>query len=107
MTREEIAERMRTDALRVTADYHREHERYGGASREMHARALTAIEDVRALADAVRALPVIATCRQCARYDVLPATDLRGIQGWCGAKRQQVDARGSVPPWCPLRGGER
>lgn len=56
------------------------------------------------LADAVRALPVIATCGQCARYDVLPATDLRGIQGWCGARRQQVDARGSVPPWCPLRG---
>lgn len=92
MTREEIAERLRANA---TGDLHR------------------------ALADAVRALPVIATCGECRRATMLgQQRDAQGMPGYActhdlllgtPVEGRMVTASAlnsaiAPPSWCPLRG---
>lgn len=59
------------------------------------------------LADAVRALPVLATCGECgwATDDPESPSD-PGSGEWCGrdAKRRQIRTDAAPPSWCPLRG---
>lgn len=72
------------------------------ASRGMHSREL---------ADAVRALPVIATCGECGRLDHYLGTG----PSFCAHPQASGDERGqgyvaaddAPPSWCPMRGGAR
>lgn len=78
------------------------------ANRGMHSREL---------ADAVHALPVIATCGECASCDVGPGRP-SGPRGWSPGERRRLtdycnaegwhkrttDADAAPPSWCPLRG---
>lgn len=95
MTREEIAERLATLGYASVID----------------------TGEVRRLADAVRALPVVATCRQCASCDIGPGRP-SGPRGWGPGERRRLtdycnadgwhkrttDADAAPPSWCPLRG---
>ena len=59
--------------------------------------------------DALRRLPVIATCGDCAHLGADEHCDDEGRWLYCSggdiARMLPNDARGSVPPaWCPLRG---
>lgn len=59
------------------------------------------------IADAVRALPVLATCGECgwATDDPDSPTD-PGSGEWCGrdARRRQIRTDAAPPSWCQYRG---
>lgn len=58
------------------------------------------------LADAVRALPVIATCGECDSHydDADDFEDALGVYRWkCARTRREIDVRDAPPGWCPLR----